>query len=522
MNERETGVWAGRAARGGRGGGRRALAAGAALLAAASVAPPCRAQANHRPTTLGGRSILMGGTGVALARDASAPFLNPATMVRIADRRVAFSINAYALSVVNLSEWYRPRQPYLSGVGAVPGRRTTAQDIAFDDLPSTLCVFLLDPPRGPEAAGGAAPAADTGSGHARPPRAPAGAKKLAVCFGNADRRDFGLYDDERQAGGGAVSLQTSSTIHRWRRYVLGPSFAYALSDEFVVGASAYAQYGVFRGLWSTNVWADDGAGGAAVTSFDHLARGREFALVGSVGATYRQGDVTLGLSIAPPTLSIAGTASAHHFVRDARDQTLAWRGSGSFSTALPWRAVLGAGFERGRTTYELDLGLSAPTRRAYRARLEGDVAAGGGLSGSLPFARSDSERARPVVNLSAGVEHFVGPSLSLLGGVGTDVSAVPPDALDRDHPFPFFTDRTSRVTFSLGVGSYGAGGELLGGFAFDYGWGSRLGVDAFSDSPDFAVARQRSYSVLFVLSGSQSVRALRRAIEDVQKVVGRK
>ncbi len=505
------GASAGRAGRG--------LAAAAALGAALGVASPCRAQANHRPTPVGGRSILMGGTGVALARDGSAPFLNPATMVRITDRRIAFSVNVYALSVTNLSNWYRPTQPYLSGVAAVPGERTSGQDIAFDGLPSTLCLFLLEPPRGDAAAGVAPEAADE---YARPPRARAGTKKLAVCFGNAERREFGLFDDERQGGGGGTSLQTSSTIQRWRRYVLGPSFAYALDDRFVVGGSLFAQYGVFRGLWSSNAWVDDGAGGSAVTSFDHLARGREFSVTGSLGATYRAGDVTFGLNLALPTISLSGVASAHRFVRTAQAETLAWSASGRFVTRMPWRLSLGAGYERGRTTYELNAGLSAPVERAYRARLDGAVAAAaadGGLAGSQPFGQSDSERARPTANLSVGVEHFVGQSISVLAGAGTDFSAVPADTFQRYHAFPFFTDRTSRATLSAGLGSYGPGGELLGGFEFDYGWGSRLGVDSFRDSPDFAVARQRSYSLLFVLSGSQSVRALRRAIQDVQKAV---
>ena len=40
----------------------------------------------------------MGNTGVALARDGAAPFLNPATVVGIDDRQLAFSVNFLALS----------------------------------------------------------------------------------------------------------------------------------------------------------------------------------------------------------------------------------------------------------------------------------------------------------------------------------------------------------------------------------------------------------------------------------------
>src|SRR5689334_14206697 len=75
------------------------------LLGTTDVA---RAQANDRSSPLGGRSALMGNTGVALGRDGAAPFLNPATVVAIDDRRLAFSVNFLTFQVNDFSDWQQP------------------------------------------------------------------------------------------------------------------------------------------------------------------------------------------------------------------------------------------------------------------------------------------------------------------------------------------------------------------------------------------------------------------------------
>src|SRR3954454_596043 len=67
-----------------------------------------KAQGNDLSAPTGGRSALMGSTGVALARDGAAPFFNPATIVRIRDERLAFSVNFYALSLVHFTDFHQP------------------------------------------------------------------------------------------------------------------------------------------------------------------------------------------------------------------------------------------------------------------------------------------------------------------------------------------------------------------------------------------------------------------------------
>ena len=51
-----------------------------------------RAQSSYRAVPMGGRTALMGNTGITFSRDGSAPFLNPATIVWIRDTRIAFSL----------------------------------------------------------------------------------------------------------------------------------------------------------------------------------------------------------------------------------------------------------------------------------------------------------------------------------------------------------------------------------------------------------------------------------------------
>src|SRR5450432_3449387 len=66
------------------------------------------AQGNDRSSPTGGRSSLMGNTGVALARDGSAPFINPATIVVIDNQRLAFSVNFFTYSIRHFIHWNQP------------------------------------------------------------------------------------------------------------------------------------------------------------------------------------------------------------------------------------------------------------------------------------------------------------------------------------------------------------------------------------------------------------------------------
>ena len=77
----------------------------------------------------------MGGTGVALGRDAAAPFLNPATVARIDDTGVAFSSNFYSFTSTQFTGFHQPGPVDTAQFGALKlpqtdlsrGRRNQAQ-----------------------------------------------------------------------------------------------------------------------------------------------------------------------------------------------------------------------------------------------------------------------------------------------------------------------------------------------------------------------------------------------------------
>src|SRR5690349_18010920 len=83
----------------------------------------------------------MGNTVVALGRDGAAPFSNPATVVGIDDRKLAFSVNFLALQINHFSNWHQhssvdPRFGDVSlGDRSISSTRITT-------VPSTICLFL--------------------------------------------------------------------------------------------------------------------------------------------------------------------------------------------------------------------------------------------------------------------------------------------------------------------------------------------------------------------------------------------
>src|SRR5271165_1742763 len=103
---------------------------------------PARAQANYRSAPIGGRSALMGGTGVALGRDGAAPFLNPATIIHIDDSGVAFSVNFYTVQWSTLFGFHQPGAVDRTKYGDLSLPDDTFNESRADALPSTLCLFL--------------------------------------------------------------------------------------------------------------------------------------------------------------------------------------------------------------------------------------------------------------------------------------------------------------------------------------------------------------------------------------------
>ncbi|HYQ28581.1 MAG TPA: hypothetical protein VER04_15225, partial [Polyangiaceae bacterium] len=146
------------------------------LLLVSSATSVANAQANERASPLGGRTALMGNTGVALGRDGAAPFVNPATIVAIDDRSIAFSVNFLSLQTTRFGNLHRP-----AGVdarfGGVHLDKRTVWSKRLTALPDTICLFI-------------AFSALSGSGAKEDPTPwRGGRQKLAFCLATVESDD---------------------------------------------------------------------------------------------------------------------------------------------------------------------------------------------------------------------------------------------------------------------------------------------------------------------------------------------
>jgi hypothetical protein len=122
------------------------------------------------------------------------------------------------------------------------------------------------------------------------------------------------------------------------------------------------------------------------------------------------------------------------------------------------------------------------------------------------------------VNAGVGAELFVAERLSLLGGVQTDVNALPElDAVSEETRLARV--RASYYRAGVGLSSYTDFGDLVFGVRFDYGKGEAAGVNAFTAPPSRAIIDYSEFGVLVVLAGSITWSSVRQTAEDVEDVV---
>jgi hypothetical protein len=231
------------------------------------------------------------------------------------------------------------------------------------------------------------------------------------------------------------------------------------------------------------------------------------------------GHQTVALTVEAPSL--------HVFGRGGTNVQTSYEGAGSASTNVaaygsfvaqtPLRVAIGTGYEASWGSAELNVSFHAPVARAYEAEVSGSaVESRDGKITDRDVSLALSARSRGVVNIGVGGEVFLTPRISFLGGVSTDLSSVPKGALSQD-PLAYYPAHTNRVAASFGYGSHGEGGDLLIGGEFALGWGERLAVNPYQLPPRLDTADERSYSFLFVLAGSTSLKAIKRAVEDVSR-----
>ena len=470
------------------------------------IAREVSAQGSYRGLPLGGRSALLGNTGVALARDNAAAFLNPATLAAPDAAALAVSVNFFRLTVTRASQWGQPGAVDTARFPGLETERAALSRTDFSPLPSSLCLAVAVGPVG---------------------TAP-GQPRLAFCYGATDQTSFDTTAEARVSTAGPWTDDRVQTLRTsFSRQHVGPSFALQLSPKVRLGASLHLVLTSLDQIYGLTSTIYDATGRGALTSLHLFRGGQAFGAGLLVGATWEAArGVTLGLSIAPPTLPLWGSYSGSSDVQLTTTdgaRAVFVRESGSYRADLPFRVALGAGFRSSRTRVEADVffaaGVDAFGRQEGTSRTT--RLTGGAF---VPEEESRLDRkvsALPVVNAAFGVERFVAKGFSVIGGGYTDFA---PLDLGRTPPTPDLVafSRRSRVALTLGVGSYGEGGELLAGVDAAYTWGLTAAPNPYGEEARLDWARTSGLQFVFILSGSTNLSTLKRAAEQVESLVGAK
>ena len=265
-----------------------------------------------------------------------------------------------------------------------------------------------------------------------------------------------------------------------------------------------------------------------VRSSRHLDRpgsAFSFDLAAILGATYRIGRVTLGASAQLPATPICDAGQYHGTIHDqyiagTTQFTGLTTGSGNFRAPPPVRFALGAGLELSRWIVELDesLDLAAPSAIASTVNVNATTV----NNGTMAQSSTDTEftlRTRPVLNTSIGAEYFVRPRFSVVGGISTNITAIP-NLATANSLGTFLQSRTSEVDVSAGIGSYGEGSNLMFGLQLGYLWGDTLAVNPCYVLPNtWAVTGVEALRGMIILAGATDIRSVERAVEKVKDVV---
>lgn len=456
----------------------------------------------------------MGNTGVALGRDGASPFLNPATVVGIDDRRLAFSVNFLALQINHFKDWHQP-----SGVdprfGEVSLDERSISSSRFTAVPSTLCLFL--------SASALKDRTDTPQDDPTPWKG--GRQKFAVCLATLESEDLEVPALSVQAATAAGNTaQDASLSRQWNRVHVGPSYSAQVNDKLALGASLHVAYTTLSFVQNAASITSTVDGGALNSSLGTASNGSSIDLTAILGATYELGGVKLGASIQVPSLHLFGHyAATLHQTLDAATSSTATiaRGSGSFRAKPPVRLAVGVGKAFERLTLEADASFTFGNHEGLVSSMRVDnTSTVDHVLTTSSFQATFSTRTLPTLNAAIGGEYFMSERLSLLGGLWTNLS---PFAELKPEPAPSLGNlvqgRAHRLGLSLGLGSYGEGGELLLGTQLGYGWGQSMVANLYSVPNDWSVVSSTNYSALFILAGSTNLRAIKNAIEGVGRVL---
>jgi hypothetical protein len=460
----------------------------------------------------------MGNTGVALARDGSAPFLNPSAIAAIADPRVALSVNLYSFTTTTVDHFHAPR-----GTDAALARESLS-DSRLDPVPSTFCLFVT-------LGGERDSSAPTNSVSLRQLNEEnAERRKLALCAGTTERRELAAAASAAGTSpDGRSALHLSSLARSYGRVHVGPTYGISLSRTIAVGASLHVVDTRVTSVTSANDTSFVAAPGTDGTQSSHSAISSSFSatsfdVAALVGATFRlDSATTLGLAFGPPSVHIGGEIDASDDAEHAGapEGTLGRTraATGRFAAPLPMRAAVGLGARTRRMRVEADATYFFPLSDAFRSDLDArTVTMRGDASSDRTGVAVATTDTAGVLDSALGAEVFVSDTLSVLGGVATDFGGVrhlPATSQLGD----VVTVREDRAIATLGVGLYGLdGSELLVGTQLAMARGEILVAETHALPAELAPATQQTFSAMLVVAGSTNLATLRKTFDHFRRI----
>jgi hypothetical protein len=468
------------------------------------------AQGNAYSAPIGGRSALMGNTGVAMGIDSAAPFLNPATIVRLDDQRFAFSVNFYSFALSRYANWHQPGQVDGTQFGNVALGNTSLTSSGFAIIPSTFCLFLTLAEGSPDTSPDLA-------------NLDSWRQKLSLCLATTESESVAFAAIPFN---GATSLgetaQSQSLVQSWSRVNIGPSYSLAVSRRLAFGLSLHGVYTLDKFILDSSAITTSAKSGGVQSALGLGGSGSSFDVSAILGAIYSAAPYTLGLSVTLPAVHALGVYTGtmrNEYGSGGTDNASISNGTGPFSAAPPVRVAFGAGVEWSRLNLEVDESLYVPSPSGFKAAVTGTTST---LSGTAltttPFQSQFSVQERPVLHSAIGGEYFVKRDFSVVGGTSLNLTALPAlsPTLDVGN---LIQQRQDEITASAGVGSYSRGGTLLLGFQLGYGWGQSIAANPYVTPNQLGVIDTHSYSAIFILAGSTSLKSLGRAVVRIQRVI---
>lgn len=464
-------------------------AAGALLL---GVTGRAEAQANYDAALIGGRSSLLGGTGVAAGTDAAAPLQNPATTVDILGTSFVFSTFFMQL-------FSRHVAVDRAAIAEIERGAAELNETQLRVLPNSTCLF-----------------ADL----ARPKGTQRGAHKLSVCVAEPERQDFELASrvlaETVDARSGYQNRQIAQQFSK-RVYAVG--WAFSPAEQLSIGVTPMLQEVNFKDtetvstLISEQPDLGDVVGSTGTSTASLLTkRASAFGLSALFGLRYLPArDWKMGVSLETPTLHLAGSYSAVRSSESTTDDQAEYlQDEGSARFTYPLRVALGLAGKLGKVGFETNAYVH--TGRADFASVSATrdhVQLAGGTFESIDQGGVEfEERVRPVVNVGVGFEIPLSGDWSLLTGALTDFSGLAPRQTGSSVDDLLFRSRYDAIHASLGVSWTPRIGSILLGVRGLYGAGEITDTNLGVSPPERRAFEQTLWGVSLVISGQITLEML--------------